>query len=111
MDYFTQLLSDSNLFVNSLLTLFDTVQVKEGGELKLLVSLTKRVMKKFALFFALLLTTCVVAAQTPIFSIKGGVGVANWSGDDADDASARFAYKIGVGMEFLLLQSGPCRPA
>ena len=99
MDYFTWLLLDSNLFVNSLSTLFDTIQVKEGGELKRFVSLTKRIMKKFALFFALLLTTCVAAAQTPIFAVKGGAGVANWSGDDADDASARFAYKVGVGME------------
>ena len=56
-------------------------------------------MKK-VLFIALMAIFAVNAsAQDIAFSVNAGVGMANFYGDGTDESDAKFAYKVGVGME------------
>lgn len=57
-------------------------------------------MKKLALFVVLTLVTFVASAQSTInWSVKAGVGIANFTGSDVEDNKAKFGYKLGVGLE------------
>lgn len=50
------------------------------------------------------------SASIPVI-VKGGVGISNWYGDDADGTDAKFAWKIGIGTEFSLGQNFILQPS
>ena len=58
-------------------------------------------MKKFILTVVVaLLSVFGVAAESNVqLSVKAGVGAAGWIGDDADGANAKFAYRVGLGVD------------
>ena len=57
-------------------------------------------MKKLAFLILLSLVTLGVSAQSNLkWNVNAGVGMASWYGDDADGADAKFAYKVGIGLE------------
>lgn len=58
-------------------------------------------MKKILLFAALVLVSLGGAkAQMPTkISVKAGVGLSNYMGKDVSGTNAKFAYKVGVGVE------------
>lgn len=60
---------------------------------------------------AALSATCFAqrSASIPVI-IKGGVGMSNWYGDDADGTDTKFAWKVGVGTEFSLGQNFILQP-
>lgn len=35
--------------------------------------------------------------------MNAGIGMSNWYGDDTDGTDAKFAYKVGIGLEVPLL--------
>lgn len=58
-------------------------------------------MKKLIWFIFLALVALRIEAQSPVsFQVKAGVGMANFYGKEIDDAEAKFAYKVGVGMDY-----------
>lgn len=58
-------------------------------------------MKKFIWFIFLALAALRIEAQSPVsFQVKAGVGMANFYGKKTDDAKAKFAYKVGLGMDY-----------
>jgi hypothetical protein len=62
------------------------------------------------LFAALSATTFAQSASIPVI-VKGGVGISNWYGDDADGTDAKFAWKLGIGTEFSLGQNFILQPS
>ncbi len=57
-------------------------------------------MKKILLIIASAIFTLNAAAQTQVnFNVNAGIGMANLYGKNTDGADAKFAYKVGVGME------------
>lgn len=57
-------------------------------------------MKKFLLFSVFALMSVCMFAQGPAkFSVKAGIGAANFMGKDVEDTDAKLAYKVGVGVE------------
>lgn len=57
-------------------------------------------MRKLAFLILLSLVTLGVFAQSNLrWNVNAGVGMSNWYGDDADAADAKFAYKVGIGLE------------
>lgn len=57
-------------------------------------------MKKFILSLALAFSAVFcMNAEDVTFSVKAGVGVSSWMGGDADYAGARFAYRVGFGVD------------
>lgn len=58
-------------------------------------------MKKLIWFIFLALVALRIEAQSPVsFQVKAGVGMANLYGKETDDAEAKFAYKVGVGIDY-----------
>ena len=33
------------------------------------------------------------------WNVNAGIGMSNWYGDDTDGTDAKFAYKVGIGLE------------
>lgn len=61
-------------------------------------------MKKLAFFILLSLVTLGVSAQSNLkWNVNAGIGMSNWYGDDTDGTDAKFAYKVGIGLEEYLL--------
>lgn len=57
-------------------------------------------MKKLAFFILLSLVTLGVSAQSNLkWNVNAGIGMSNWYGDDTDGTDAKFAYKVGIGLE------------
>lgn len=57
-------------------------------------------MKKLAFFILLSLVTLATYAQSDLkWNVNAGIGMSNWYGDDSDGIDAKFAYKVGVGLE------------
>lgn len=57
-------------------------------------------MKKLAFFILLSLVTLGVSAQSNLkWNVNAGIGMSSWYGDDADGTDAKFAYKVGIGLE------------
>ena len=57
-------------------------------------------MKKLAFFVFFSLITLGAFSQAQVkWNVNAGIGMASWYGDDTDGTDAKFAYKIGVGME------------
>lgn len=57
-------------------------------------------MKKLAFFVLLSLVTLGVFAQSNLkWNVNAGIGMSSWYGDDADGIDAKFAYKVGIGLE------------
>lgn len=57
-------------------------------------------MKKLAFFVFFSLITLGAFSQAQVkWNVNAGIGMASWYGDDSDGTDAKFAYKIGVGME------------
>lgn len=57
-------------------------------------------MKKLAFFILLSLVTIGTYAQSNLkWNVNAGIGMSSWYGDDSDGADAKFAYKVGVGLE------------
>lgn len=67
-------------------------------------------MKKLKLSLVIVLLSMVsfVGAQTPSLSIKGGLNMSNFYGDDLSDKSMKTSFHLGVGAEFgpILLDLG-----
>ena len=58
------------------------------------------VIKKLAFFILLSLVTLGVSAQSNLkWNVNAGIGMSNWYGDDTDGTDAKFAYKVGIGLE------------
>ena len=55
-------------------------------------------MKRFGLLMMTLMV-CVMASAQITWNVKAGGGLANLRGDDLGDASGKFGWKIGVGLE------------
>lgn len=50
------------------------------------------------------LVTLGVSAQSNLkWNVNAGIGMSNWYGDDTDGTDAKFAYKVGIGLEVPLL--------
>ena len=46
------------------------------------------------------LVTLGVSAQSNLkWNVNAGIGMSNWYGDDTDGTDAKFAYKVGIGLE------------
>lgn len=57
-------------------------------------------MKKLAFFILLSLVTLATYAQSDLkWNVNAGIGMSNWYGDDSDGIDAKFAYKVGIGLE------------
>lgn len=57
-------------------------------------------MKKLAFFVLLSLVTLGVSAQSNLkWNVNAGIGMSSWYGDDTDGTDAKFAYKVGLGLE------------
>ncbi len=59
-------------------------------------------MKKIILFTLLAVSTVFVSAQNAVnvkWNVNAGIGVADYYGENTDGTDAKFAYRIGVGME------------
>lgn len=57
-------------------------------------------MKKLAFFILLSLVTLATYAQPDLkWNVNAGIGMSNWYGDDSDGIDAKFAYKVGIGLE------------
>lgn len=57
-------------------------------------------MKKLAFFILLSLVTLATYAQSDLkWNVNAGIGMSSWYGDDTDGVDAKFAYKVGVGLE------------
>lgn len=57
-------------------------------------------MKKLAFFILLSLVTLATYAQSDLkWNVNAGIGMSSWYGDDSDGVDAKFAYKVGVGLE------------
>lgn len=58
-------------------------------------------MKRLIWFIFLVLVALRMDAQSSVsFQIKAGVGMANFYGKYTEDAEAKFAYKVGLGMDY-----------
>lgn len=56
-------------------------------------------MKKIILLSLFAVSTLMATAQTINWNVNAGIGVANLYGKDTDGSDAKFAYRLGVGME------------
>lgn len=57
-------------------------------------------MKKLAFLILLSLVTLGVSAQSNLkWNVNAGIGMSSWYGDDTDGTDAKFAYKVGIGLE------------
>ena len=59
-------------------------------------------MKKIILFTLLAVSTVFVSAQNAVnvkWNVNAGIGVGDYYGENTDGTDAKFAYRIGVGME------------
>lgn len=66
---------------------------------------------KLSLVIVLLSMVSLAGAQTPSFSIKGGLNMSNFYGDKLSDKSMRTGFHLGVGADFdfapnMAIQSG-----
>ena len=42
----------------------------------------------------------IISAQSNLkWNVNAGIGMSNWYGDDTDGTDAKFAYKVGIGLE------------
>ena len=55
---------------------------------------------KLSLVIVLLSMVSLAGAQTPSFSIKGGLNMSNFYGDKLSDKSMRTGFHLGVGADF-----------
>ncbi len=56
-------------------------------------------MKKIFFFVLFIVGTITASAQTINWNVNAGIGVSNLYGKNTDGADAKFAYRVGVGME------------